>query len=154
MSTFQAMDIAASGLSVQRTRMALVASNLANVQSTRDPELNGPYRRRELVVHAIAPTDFAELLRTELGGPNAEEIASAMRQAEVARISIDESPPLEVYDPSHPDANAQGIVSLPNISVMREMADMMAAARAYEANLATLRTTRNMAQGAMEIGRG
>jgi flagellar basal-body rod protein FlgC len=155
MSTFTAMDIAASALSVQRTRMAIVASNLANVESTRDPQVAGPYRRRELVVQATPLADFTQVLREELGARDdaAEEVEGALRGVTVSSIELDPSPPMRVYNPGHPDADAQGYVAMPNISVMREMADMMAAARAYEANLATLRTVRDMATSALEIGR-
>lgn len=155
MSTFTAMEIAASGLSVQRARMSVVASNLANVQSTRDPESAGPYRRREVVVQATPVTEFSALLREQLDAAGTEaEIAAALRGVRVTSITRDEAPPLRVFDPSHPDADAEGYVAMPNISVIREMTDMMAAARAYEANLATLRTVRDMALGALEIGRG
>ncbi|NUP89105.1 MAG: flagellar basal body rod protein FlgC [Candidatus Sumerlaeia bacterium] len=152
MSTFTAMDIAASGLAAQRTRMAVVASNLANIHSTRDPEGAGPYRRREVVVEAQPIGSFGDLLSRELGGPS-DALQAALRGVEVAAIRADEAAPLEVYDPGHPEADENGVVRLPNISVMREMADMMAASRMYEANLATLRAARDMAQGALEIGR-
>lgn len=155
MSSMTAMDIAASALNVQRTRMNIVASNLANIQSTRDPEVDGPYRRRELVVQAQPVTEFSSLLQGELdAGDINPEIASALRGVEVASISLDNSPPQMVYDPSHPDADENGLVAMPNISVMREMADMMSAARAYEANLASIKTVKDMITGAMEIGRG
>lgn len=153
MSTFDAMEIAASGLSVQRTRMSLVASNLANVHSTRDPEFNGPYRRRELVVQAVPVSEFDALLRERLG-TESSEIESVLRGVEVASVAVDGAMPQMVYNPGHPDADDQGYVAMPNISVMREMTDMMAAARAYEANLATLRTVRDMAQSSLDIMRG
>jgi flagellar basal-body rod protein FlgC len=151
-STFSAMDIAASGLAVQRTRMQVVASNLANVNSTSDPDGPGPYRRRELVVEAAPMATFGDVLGQELGSPS-DPLQAALRGVRATQVTPDEAPPLEVYDPGNPQADANGVVRMPNISVMREMADMMSASRIYEANLATLKAARDMAQGALEIGR-
>jgi flagellar basal-body rod protein FlgC len=151
------MDIAASGLSVQRTRMSLVASNLANMHSTRDPEIEGPYRRREVVVEALPIAEFQEIMGGALGADSDAmwadpELQEALRMVSVSEVRIDDAPPLRVHDPGHPDADADGYVLMPNIVPMREMTDMMDAARAYEANLAILRTLRDMSQSALDIG--
>ncbi len=81
------------------------------------------------------------------------QLARAVRSVEVRRIAIDRSPPREVFDPSHPDADAQGIVRLPNVKVVEEMVNLMNASRSYEANLSALRAGREMAERAMRIGR-
>jgi len=140
-STF---SISASGLSAQRLRMDLIAANLANANSTETPE-GGPYRRQDVVLRAVASDDpFASFFSDARGG-------SAV---EVARIVADRSPPRQVYDPGHPNADESGQVAMPNIDVMSEMVDLMTATRAYEANIAAMDATRRVLQAALEIGQG
>jgi flagellar basal-body rod protein FlgC len=140
MDLLNAFKISASGLNVQRTRMNVIASNLANINTTRTPE-GGPYRRKEVVVSAQpADTSFKEVLGSEVS------------KVEVVEIREDNGPLKKVYDPNHPDADEQGYVSLPNVNLMEEMVDMISTSRAYEANVAATSATKSMIQRALEIG--
>lgn len=140
-----ALSISASGLDAQRLRMNVIASNLANINSTRTP-LGGPYRRRD-VVFASAPLNkgFKDLIREEIeGDPPGVDMAS---------IIEDMRPFKKVYDPAHPDADQEGYLLLPNVNTMEEMVNMISASRSYEANITALNATKNMALKALEIGR-
>jgi flagellar basal-body rod protein FlgC len=145
MSFFKAMDISSSGLAAQRLRMNVLSGNLANAQSTRGDE-GGPYRRRD-VVFAAEPTGtvFEDFLNGETG--------TDLRKVQVVDIHKDTNAPRRVYDPSHPDADASGFVSMPNIQVMTEMVNMITATRAFEANATALDDAKQMAMKALEIGR-
>jgi len=125
------LDISASGLSAQRRRLEVIARNLANAETTRTPE-GGPYRRQMVV--------FTE----------------ALDQAgvQVAEVVDDPTPGKQIYEPGHPDANPQGYVTMPNVSVMTEMVDMIGATRSYEANVTALNATKSMIRKALELGRG
>jgi len=139
MDLITSMNVSAAGLSAQRTRMNVVSSNLANVNSTRSPE-GGPYRRKEVVMSAVAPPDqFGKALDQQLNEPK------------VVTIINDPSEFPKVYDPSHPDANSEGYVLMPNVNLMREMVDMLSATRAYEANTSVISTVKAMAQTAIGI---
>ncbi len=135
------VDIAASGLSTQRVRMAVTASNLANAQTTRT-EGGGPYQRRDPIFHSNA-----------IAGPFADRLAQAVRGVHVNRIAIDGTPPILRFDPSHPDADDEGFVAFPNVSVVKEMSNLMSASRSYEANLVIVRKVRAIAEAALRIGR-
>lgn len=141
MSLFHSFDVSASGLTAQRLRMDAIANNLANVNTTRT-ERGGPYRRQMPI---FASRYLAEAMR-EQGG---------FRGAGVRVLGIveDSDPPRLVYDPAHPDANAEGYVEMPNVNVVTEMVDMIGASRAYEANIAALNAFKGMATKALEIGR-
>jgi flagellar basal-body rod protein FlgC len=144
MDFFTAMRISASGLSVQRTRMNVTASNLANAETTRTAE-GGPYRRRTAVVAAVPLSQtFDEVLQ--------DTLHDKVHGAEVVTIAQSGDDPRMVYDPSHPDANAQGYVAMPDINVVSEMVDMVNTSRAYEANVSALQALKGMAQNALEIG--
>jgi len=132
-SLFSAMEISASGMSAERTRLNVIASNIANARVTRTFQ-GGPYRRKEVV--------FATILNEKMEGG-----------VEVVGIFPDPSPFKMIYDPSHPDANAQGFVAMPNVDVTLEMIDMISSTRAYEANLTAFKSAQNMARKALEIGR-
>jgi flagellar basal-body rod protein FlgC len=140
MSLFTGMDISASGLRAQRLRMDVIAENIANAEATRTPE-GGPYRRQEVVLEASGGT----WRKTRAG------LASPARGVQVAEIVPDPTPPQRVYDPGHPDADAEGYVRMPNVNVPTEMVDLLAATRAYEANTAAFRAARDMEQGALEL---
>jgi flagellar basal-body rod protein FlgC len=145
MNFFDSIQTSASGLSAQRLRMNLVSNNLANTNTTRT-ELGGPYQRQEPVFAAVpVQNPFGEMLKAELGGSPAE--------VNVVDVVNDSRKPLLKYDPLHPDANAQGYVSMPNINVMEEMVNMMTASRSYEANVTAITTSKNMVMKALEIGR-
>lgn len=148
MNVLDALKISASGLSAQRQRMNVVASNLANVNTTRTAT-GGPYRRKD-IVFAAAPaggtSSFEELMRQGLRGEQLPEVR-------VEGVMDDPRPALRKHDPQHPDADADGFVSLPNINVMEEMVNMMSASRSYEANVAVVKATKEMALKALEIGK-
>lgn len=140
MSSFSAMDISASGLSAERFRMELIAQNLANVNTTHAPG-GGPYRRKEAVFAAIEPP---VLFRTRLD--------QALRGVAVVQVIEDQSAPKLVYNPHHPDAGPDGYVRMPNINPISEMVNMIAASRAYEANIAAITNYRQMMQQALTLG--
>ncbi|MBJ6724741.1 flagellar basal body rod protein FlgC [Geomesophilobacter sediminis] len=142
MDFFSSMDISASALAAQRTRMNLISSNLANVNSTKTAE-GGPYKRKDAVFTATdAPGSFGDALGK-----------AAARGVEVTQIMEDPNPPRLQYDPTHPDANPQGYVAYPNINVVEEMADMITASRSYEANVTASNAAKNMALKTLELGR-
>ena len=141
MDFFTAMEVSASGLSAERTRMNVAASNLANAQTTQTAA-GGPYRRRDVVLQS-----------TDVPGAQGSEFAQAVRGVSVSRIAQDNAPPRLEYDPGHPDANAQGYVAYPNVNPVEEMVDMITASRAYEAGVTTMSTAVNMAERALGIGK-
>ncbi len=139
MSLDRAMSIAAAGLAAQRTRMEVVASNLANARTTRTPE-GGPYRRREPVFTAEAvPGSFGEALD------------GALRSVRVESIVEDPAPPALKFEPGHPDADPSGFVAYPNVDPVQEMVDMLSATRSYEANVTVVRSVREMVRSALQI---
>jgi flagellar basal-body rod protein FlgC len=143
MDFFSSMDISASALSAERTRMNLISSNLANVNSTRTPE-GGPYKRKDAVFSATpAPGSFGAALGQ----------ASAARRVEVSRINEDQNPPRLQYEPNHPDADPAGYVAYPNVNVVEEMADMISASRSYEANVTAAQAAKSMALKTLDLGR-
>ncbi|MDR2573523.1 MAG: flagellar basal body rod protein FlgC [Desulfovibrio sp.] len=145
MDFMTAFDISASGLSADRTRINTIAMNLANAKTTRTPE-GGPYRRRT-VVQAAADVDdpFSVHMRSALD--------RELKGVRVLGISRDMRPLRQVYEPGHPDANADGYVFYPDINVVEEMANLMTAQRNYEANVTTAEAIKGMYNKALEIGR-
>lgn len=141
MDFFTAMEVSASGLSAQRTRMNIAASNLANAQTTQAAG-GGPYKRRDVVMQS-----------TEVPGTQGTEFQQAVKGVMVSQIQQDNAPPRLEYDPGHPQANAQGYVAYPNINPVEEMVDMITASRAYEAGVTTMSTATSMAERALGIGR-
>ncbi len=142
LGVFSAMEVAASGLSAQRVRMNTIASNLANASTTRTAE-GGPYRRIDPVFEAVR-------LEGPGGVGGAESGVSAVR---VREIVVDPRPGQLVHDPTHPDADAQGYVTLPNVHAVEEMVNMITASRAYEAGVTSIDTIKQMARSAVGIGR-
>ena len=138
---FTAMEVSASGLSAQRTRMNVASSNLANAQTT-EAAGGGPYKRREVVLSSV-----------DVPAAQGTEFASAVKGVAVTQISQDAGPPRLEYDPGHPKANAQGYVAYPNVNPVEEMVDMITASRAYEAGITAMSTAVNMAERALGIGR-
>jgi len=144
MNLFSAMEITASGLSAQRVRMNALASNLANARTTQTAE-GGPYKRLDPVFRAVPlATRFRDLVG-ERGAQNASLV-------EVSEMRQDQSPPQQVYDPNHPDADERGFVSLPNVNVVEEMVNLITASRAYEAGVTVMQTLKGMARSALNIG--
>jgi flagellar basal-body rod protein FlgC len=134
---FGALDTSVSALQAQRRRMDVIASNLANAESTRSPQ-GGPYVRQQVVFEAV--------LNEAQGGVSAGGVR-------VAATVADSRPPLRVHLPGHPDADTNGDVLMPDIRPAEEMADLLSAERAYEANLAAFKITRGLFQKALELGR-
>ncbi|MDR0764922.1 MAG: flagellar basal body rod protein FlgC [Synergistaceae bacterium] len=149
MRIFRSIDIAGSGLTANRLWMDTISGNLANVNTTRTPE-GGPYVRRAPVFQERLMDVTAERDNRPDKGWFGFRSASGVR---VVDISADETPPRLAYQPDHPDANAEGYVAYPNVNVVREMADMMVASRAYEANLTVVETAKSVWNGALDIMR-
>ena len=145
MDFFSSMNVSSSALTAGRTRMNLISSNLANANATRTPE-GGPYKRKDAV---FAATPIESRFNRVLDGETEKQV----RQVEVTDIVEDENPPRLQYDPGHPDANPQGYVAMPNVNVVEEMADMIGATRAYEANVTAVQAAKSMAMKTLEIGR-
>lgn len=146
MTLLRTMDLAASGMTAQRTRMNVAAMNLANRSTTRTAE-GGPYRRREVVLESVAmPGGFDAAMRGASAG-------DAVLGVKVRDVQASNDAPNLVYDPGHPDADAAGYVAMPKVDSIAEMVDLMGAARAYEAGTTVLATVRAMADQALRIGR-
>jgi len=146
MDFFKAMEITASGLNAERSRMNTIASNLANAKTTRTAD-GGPYKRLDPVFKSIPLAEkFSDLV--------GEKSAQASSVVKVETIREDQSPPQMVYDPGHPDANAQGYVAMPNVNVVQEMVNMITASRAYEAGVTVMNSVKGMARSALNIGGG
>lgn len=143
----ETVAIAVSALDAQRQRLNVIASNLANVHSTKTPE-GGPYKRRDVVFRS---QPIASRFRHTLGTVTRAPGAKPPEGVRISRIIEDRRPHQAVYDPTHPDADAKGFVLKPNVNVMEEMVNMMAASRAYEANVQSIRAVRSMLGAAMEI---
>ena len=141
MDFFTAMEVSASGLSAERTRMNVAASNLANAQTTQAAG-GGPYKRKDVTLQSV-----------DVPGVQGTPFAQAVKGVVVSQISQDTAPPRLEYDPGHPQANAQGYVAYPNVNPVEEMVDMITASRAYEAGVTTMTTAVNMAERALGIGR-
>lgn len=145
MDFFSAMDVSSSALSAERTRINLISGNLANASTTRTPE-GGPYKRKDAVFSAVPPDKpFSRVL----DGISGKQV----RQVQVSSIVEDQNPPRMQYDPSHPDADLQGYVAMPNVNVIEEMADMLTASRAYEANVTAVQAAKSMALKTLEISK-
>src|SRR5436190_24039353 len=136
-----AINASASALTAERTRIEVAVSNLANAESTRGAD-GKPYRRRDVVLASDAPESFD----TVMGRQHAVGV-------KVADILEDQAPFARRYDPSHPDADAEGFVQMPNVDVPEQMVDMLSASRAYQANLTAISLIRDMISRAMELGK-
>lgn len=145
MDFFSSMNVSASALAAERTRMNLISGNLANANATRTPE-GGPYKRKD-AVFAATPVETGKFARA-LNNATSQEV----RKVEIFEISEDKNPPRLQYDPSHPDANPQGYVAMPNVNVLEEMTDMIHATRTYEANVTAVNAAKSMALKTLEIG--
>ena len=157
-------DISGYGLSAQRFRMSVISSNIANVNTTRTAE-GGPYKRREVIFKA---TDFNKLLNEQINKNNnflkyenplndpssPEEAKPAIQSVVVDKVVRDDKDFRMKYDPSHPDANAEGYVAYPNVNPVIEMADLIEATRAYQANVSAFTSAKTIAQSAIDLLRG
>ncbi len=138
MNLIAGVDVTAGALNAQKTRLDIVAQNIANAQTTRTLA-GGPYQRQ------VVSFETELVRRTGAGAP--------LQGVRVSSISPDKSPGQQVYNPQHPDAGADGMVTMPNVNLSFEMVDLITASRAYEANLAVVKNSRQMAMKALEIGR-
>ena len=149
MDMTDSVAVSVSALDAQRHRLNVIASNLANAQSTRT-STGGPYRRRDVVFQATqVAVPFQRAFNQVATGTGRH----ALDGVKVARVIEDHKPGQTVYDPRHPDADKKGFVTMPNVNVMEEMVNMIGASRAYEANVQAINATRTMWNRALEIGR-
>jgi len=145
MDFFTAMEVSASGMTAERTRMNVASSNLANATTTETPA-GGPFKRLDVVLQASKASGG-------ISGAAAGGVDPAVNGVKVGGIVEDSSPPRLEYDPGHPDADANGYVAYPNVNVVEEMVDMITASRAYEAGVTSLNTAVSMAERALQIGK-
>ena len=162
MSNFlNSFDISGYGLSAQRVRVNTISSNIANAQTTRTEE-GGPYRRKEVVFKAIDfnqyyndaikdSTNSAQYEDPLSEGDFGKRVNPAIMSVIVDKISRDDSEPKMKFDPSHPDADANGYVAYPNINPVIEMADLVEATRSYQANVAAFQSAKDMANAAISM---
>ncbi len=146
MSLFGLFQISGSALAAERLRAEVATSNLANAETTRTPE-GGPYRRRMVVFNAQPASPFRLVLANSLGAAETPP-AGGVR---VAGVVEDKTAPLRQYEPGHPDADADGYVSYPNITPVQEMVDLMGAERAYELNASAVQAAKQMIQQSLQI---
>lgn len=139
MNLISGIDVSASALTAQKTRLDVVAQNIANAQTTRTAK-GGPYQRQVVSFET-------ELLRNQgVTGPGLQSVR-------VAQVTTDRSQGQQVYNPQHPDASADGLVTMPNVNLSQEMVDLITASRTYEANLSVVKSARQMAMRTLEIGK-
>ena len=134
MSLFGGLSISGSGMTAERVRMDVIAENLANAESTRGAD-GQPYRRKEVVLGAA-------------GGQSFQNVLDGVR---VKAIVEDSTPGKKVYDPSHPDADQQGFVTMPNVNTVTEMVDLITASRGYEANVQAMNAAKQMFQRTLDL---
>ncbi len=145
MGVFSAMDISASGMTAQRTRLDVISQNIANVNSTRDADGN-VYNRKTVVFQERNYSSFNDTLAAATG-----RVGNGVR---ITRIVEDkETEGRLVYDPSHPDANEDGYVMYPNVNTVTEMTNMIDASRSYEANVTAFNATKGMQLKALDLGK-
>jgi len=138
------MHISAAGMTAQRTRMDVISENIANAESTHT-KAGGPYRRRQVVFQTVSQKQpFSTVFSSAFQGGGNQSVKAAS-------IVQDKTPFREVYDPSHPDADARGMVKMPNVNPVEEMVDMNAASRSFEANVTTMEASKRMFLKALEL---
>jgi flagellar basal-body rod protein FlgC len=146
MSMFGGMEISASALTAQRLRMNVTAENLANAETTKTAD-GTPYRRKEVYLESVATSgSFGSQLSAAMGSKG---VVPGGVQAKA--ITEDPTQGKLVYDPSHPDANAQGYVRMPNVDTVTEMVDLIDAQRSYEANVTAMSASKQMFAKTLEI---
>ena len=139
MSFLTAFNISASGMSAERLRINVISSNIANINTTRTPE-GGPYKRKDVVFEA-SPIENKNSFANQL----------ELETVKVKNVVEDNRPPILKYDPSHPDADKDGYVKMPNINLMEEMVNLINASRSYEANVQVMRSAKDMVSKTIEI---
>ncbi|MFC0214332.1 flagellar basal body rod protein FlgC [Paenibacillus chartarius] len=142
-------DISSSALTAQRFRMDVIASNIANADTARAKLVDGkwqPYARKLVTFEPKAQASFQQVLNGAMADSSGQGV-------KVTQVTEDTSPFKQVYNPTHPDADANGFVLMPNVDVLKEMVDMISATRSYEANVTALNASKSMIAKALEIGR-
>jgi flagellar basal-body rod protein FlgC len=145
MSTMNAMNVSASGMTAQRLRMDIISQNIANVNTTRD-ENGNPYRRKEVIFSEKDNSTFQDVLSR-----TSEAVGNGVKVTQI--VDDNDAQMRKVYDPSHPDADADGYVTYPNVNIVQEMTDMIDASRSYEANVTAFNASKNMALKGLEVGK-
>lgn len=148
MAFLNALNISASGMTAQRMRLDIAADNITNVNTTRT-ENGGPYRKKMVVFEPIPHTNFESVLQAKMA-KKGNAHGGGVRVTEIVEDTRDLK---SVYDPTHPDADENGYVQMPNVDLLKETIDAMSASRAYDANLTVFNTVKAMASKALEIGR-
>jgi flagellar basal-body rod protein FlgC len=141
MSFFTSLAVSGSGLAVERLRVDLASANLANANATQTAE-GGPYRRRDAVISAQT-----------FGSAFGSELDRAVRRVAINDVRVDPRPPREIFNPAHPDAGPNGMLKIPNVNAVEEMTNLRNAQRSFEANLAAINISREMATRAMRVGK-
>ena len=149
MAFLGSFDISASGMSAQRVRMDIAAENIANMDTTRT-ESGGPYRRKNVLLESYSDTSFAQAMENAARGKG---ITSRHAGVRVSGIVEDDREAKKVYNPDHPDADADGYVSYPNVNTVTEMTNLIDSTRAYEANATAFDATKSMATTGLSIGK-
>jgi len=151
MGFFDGYDIATSGMSAQRQRIDVVSSNIANAQTTHTTE-GGPYKKHNVVFEeALLQASKKANGNDDLQSSSDDVDPLALRGVKVREIKESNKEPIMKYDPTHPDANANGYVAYPNINPVIEMVDLIEAQRSYEANVASFKTQKNMDTQTLDI---
>jgi flagellar basal-body rod protein FlgC len=140
------LDISGSGLTASRLRMDILSQNIANAATTRTED-GGPYRRKMVVYEPAEQSSFKHMLQNKINE------TSTPKGVKVTKIVDDTSDFTPVYDPTHPDANEDGYVMMPNVNPIKETIDMMSATRAYDANITVFNAVKGMAVKALDMGR-
>lgn len=150
MNLTNSFNISSSALTAQRLRMDIISSNIANAETTRGKFVEGewiPYQRKVVVTEANGQQSFNKIFQSKL---SSNSVGNGVK---VTQIAEDQSPFKRVYQPTHPDANEEGYVFMPNVDILKEMVDMISATRSYEANVTALNASKSMFMKALEIGR-
>lgn len=147
MSLFNSMQASTAGLYAQRTRLNIISSNIANINTTRTAE-GGPYIRKVPIFAALnASKSFLEELKTSNNDKD------SIKEPRVISVAEDKRAPILKYDPSHPDANEEGYVAYPNIDITEEMVDLLQARRSFEANIVAFNAAKSLVRKSLEIGK-
>ncbi len=144
---FSSMNISAAGMAAQRSRLDVVAENIANAESTRTTA-GGPYRRRQVIFQTIPTSGMASFGSVFQSTMKSQ---SSFQSVRVSKVIEDQTPFREVYDPSHPDADASGMVKMPNVNTVKEMVDMNSAARGFESNVTVMQASKRMFLKTLEL---
>lgn len=156
---FSSFDISGQGMSVQRMRLSAVAKNIANANTTKGPD-GQPYQREVVIVRAIPQSPFENELENQIKLERTDRSHSQNAHPGTyppdysvlnARTARDNTPPRLVYDPSHPDADDNGYVKMPNINIVTEMVEMISAQRAFQANTGVIDAAKNIARDSLKI---